>query len=75
MDARFIPREAVSATLKRLMKTHRWFCWAVAWGSDNPVLSELVDQQSEIGRLVIGTHFYQTPSAFLEQFKNVKAAR
>lgn len=75
MDAIFIPGRDVAATLKRLIKTHSKFYWAVAWGSDNPALPELLNHQSKIARLVIGTHFYQTPPAFLEQFENVKAAR
>jgi hypothetical protein len=72
---RFIPTEDVSATLKGLMKAHSQFYWAVAWGSDNPALSDLLHYQSKIAKLVIGTHFYQTPPKFLEQFKSVKAAR
>src|ERR1035438_3184476 len=75
MDVRFIPRHDVSATLTRLMKLHSRFYWAVAWGSDNPALGELLRHKSKIGKLVIGTHFYQTPPTFLEQFKNVRAAR
>jgi phospholipase D-like protein len=75
MDVHFIRRQDVSATLKGLMKAHDRFYWAVAWGSDNPALSELLHYKSKIGKLVIGTHFYQTPPAFLEQFKNVNAAR
>jgi len=75
MDVRFIPRQDVSATLKRLMKAHTRFYWAVAWGSDNPALSDLLQHQAKIGKVVIGTHFYQTPPTFLEQFENIKAAR
>jgi HKD family nuclease len=75
MDVRFLPRHDVSATLKKLMKEHSRFYWAVAWGSDNPALSELLHHKSKIGKFVVGTHFYQTPPTFLEQFQSLKAAR
>jgi hypothetical protein len=75
VNVRFIPREDVSATLRGLMKGHAHFYWAVAWGSENPALAELLRHRSKIETLVIGTSFYQTPPAFLERFKGEKAVR
>lgn len=75
IKVRFIPREDVSTTLNGLTSTHTHLYWAVAWGSDNPALTELLRHRSKIEALVIGTNFYQTPPSFLEQFKGVKTAR
>jgi hypothetical protein len=75
MDTRLVVGADVSATLTRLMQAHRKLYWAVAWGSDNPALAELLRHKSKIARLVIGTHFYQTSPAFLEQFEDDEAVR
>jgi HKD family nuclease len=65
----------IAVTLKRLMKAHSKFYWAVAWGSENSVLAELLQHQEKITKLVVGTHFYQTPPEFLGKFENIEAAR
>ena len=75
MDARHVSGADVAATLRRLMKVHRKFYWAVAWGSNNPALADLLRYRDKITKLVIGTHFYQTPPAFLEKFEDAEAVR
>lgn len=75
MKMRLLTGEEMPAILKRLMKTHDKLFWAVAWGSDNPALAELRRLRSKIDKLVIGTHFYQTPPAFLEEFEDVATVR
>jgi phosphatidylserine/phosphatidylglycerophosphate/cardiolipin synthase-like enzyme len=75
MELQFISSAEVSAALKRLMQAHSQFYWATAWGSDNSALSELIRQRSKIVKLVIGTHFYQTPPDFLANFEGSEAVR
>lgn len=75
MDIRHIFGGNVASTLMRLMKAHHKFYWAVAWGSDNPALADLLRHKGKIAKLVVGTHFYQTPPAFLEKFEDVEAVR
>ncbi len=75
MDTQHISGEAVAATLVRLMNVYEKYYWAVAWGSDNPALAGLLRHREKIAKLVVGTHFYQTPPAFLEQFEDVEAVR
>ena len=75
MNIRLISGEDVPVTLRHLIGAHSKLYWAVAWGSENPALAELMSHQRKIVKLVIGTHFYQTPPVFLELFRNVKGAR
>jgi HKD family nuclease len=75
MDIQHISGNNIAKTLVRLMKAHQEFYWAVAWGSDNPALADLLRYTDKIAKLVIGTHFYQTPPAFLEKFKDIEAVR
>lgn len=65
----------VAEALTRLIRAHHQFYWAVAWGSDNQALEDLIRHKAKIAKLVVGTHFYQTPPAFLEKFEGVKAVR
>jgi HKD family nuclease len=75
MKTQHISGEKVAAMLVQLMEVHQKLYWAVAWGSDNPALVDLFRHKEKIVKLVIGTHFYQTPPAFLERFQDIKAVR
>ena len=75
MNVRFIPREHLSTTLKALMNGYSHFYWAIAWGSANSALTDLLQQSSKIKTLVIGTNFYQTPPDFLQHFKDLRSVR
>jgi HKD family nuclease len=75
MELQFISSDEVSSTLRRLMQAHSHYYWAVAWGSDNSALAELIRQRSKIVKLVIGTHFYQTPPGFLANLEEMDEVR
>lgn len=71
---------ASSAKLMRTFQTQLDSCitvhLAVAWASVSfPEYHALVAAGQEIGRAVIGTHFYQTAPEFIEQFANDKRVR
>jgi HKD family nuclease len=75
MKTTFISDEAISATLKRLIDSFDDVHIAVAWGSTNPTFPLLLKNQSKIRHFLVGTHFYQTEPALLEQIKHLDVAR
>lgn len=64
-----------AATLKRLIAWSEAFGFAVAWASENPVLSCVVRYASKLRCGVVGTHFYQTQPASLRLLAGIAAAR
>lgn len=75
MKVSFVAKSSISDTLKKLIKDHQSFYWSVAWASANSVLSQLMQHHSKIEKLVIGTHFYQTPPSILDNLKNTNGVR
>jgi HKD family nuclease len=75
MDTRYISGADVSKILIHLMREHQKFYWAVAWASDNPSSTLLFQLKKKIEKILIGTHFYQTPPEFLRKFQHIDTVR
>jgi len=67
-------REATSA-LKRLVKTCNRYAVAVAWAGANEIVESMLDAKKKLGKVIIGTHMYQTDPAVLRRFSKCKGAR
>lgn len=48
---------------------------AVAWAGPNPVIDEILKSPNKWGRIVIGTHMYQTSPETLKELKNTGEVR
>lgn len=57
--------KGLSARLSRLIEDNDSLQWAVAWATENDVVSVLTKSSKKIDRLVIGTHFCQTSPTLL----------
>lgn len=75
MKVTFLEQACITSELKKLMKTFDEFYWAVAWGTENKLVTDLVADKSKIKRLIFGTHFYQSDPNLLERFIGEKFAR
>ena len=75
MNVKFLGRAAIARTLKKLMATYDEYYWAVAWGTENKLSDELVDNAKKIKQLIFGTHFYQTDPKLLVRFQDKRFAR
>lgn len=59
----------LKATLTGLLKSCKRARWAVAWASSSaPSFKLLMQQQSKLAQLTVGTHFYQTDPEFIAAF-------
>lgn len=67
-------REATRA-LKQLVKTCSRYAVAVAWAGANEIVEAMLDAKKRLGKVVIGTHMYQTDPAVLRRFSKCKGAR
>lgn len=66
----------LTRTISQLMCKHNEMDWAVAWASThNPIFKLLTESEKKIGKMVIGTHFYQTDPEFIEHWINDKRVR
>lgn len=66
----------LTRTISQLMSKHKEMDWAVAWASThNPIFKLLTESKNKIGKMVIGTHFYQTDPEFIEYWINDKRVR
>lgn len=75
MKVRFLERDAIARNLKRLMDSYDEYYWAVAWGTENKLVDQLVSNSKKTKQLIFGTDFYQTSPGLLERFKGKKFAR
>lgn len=73
--ATFLTGADIAATLTDLFESSEQVLMAVAWGTVNSVLPALMKNRSKILKLVVGTHFYQTDPAFLEQVMGLDGVR
>lgn len=62
-------------TVVRLVHECIRFDVAVAWAGPNTVVEAMLDSHPKLGRVVIGTHMYQTDPAVLRRFMPHKGAR
>jgi HKD family nuclease len=60
--------KAIRQALEKLIDSHAEYYIAVAWASSNPVFDELLARRKRIGKLVIGTDFWQTDPKVLRHF-------
>ena len=68
--------KVLTRTISQLMAKHQKMDWAVAWASThNPVFKLLTESKKKVGKMVVGTHFYQTDPEFIEYWKNDKRVR
>lgn len=62
-------------TVVRLVQECIRFDVAVAWASSNTVVDAMLKAHPKLGRIVIGTHMYQTDPTVLRRFMQYKGAR
>lgn len=74
MKVTFLEQAGITNELKKLMKAFNEFYWAVAWGTENKLVDDLVADKGKIKQLIFGTHFYQSDPNLLERFKDAKFA-
>lgn len=75
MKTTFLSGPNIAASLTRLFSQSDEVFIAVAWGASNPTLEVLLKNQSNIRRLLVGTHFYQTEPLFLKKISLLDTAR
>lgn len=60
----------------RLLIQYRQYYWSVAWAtSKSPFFNKLIQNKSNIQKLLVGIHFYQTHPDFIQEFLNFQNAR
>lgn len=75
MKVTLLNQAGITSELKKLMKAFDEFYWAVAWGTENKLVTDLVADRNKIKRLIFGTHFYQSDPNLLERFIGETFAR
>lgn len=75
MTTTFLSGTDISSEIKRLVSQFDDIHIAVAWGTRNPLFPLLLKNQAKIRHFLVGTHFYQTEPALLEQIKDLSVAR
>lgn len=63
-----------TSTLVRLVRECIQFDVAVAWAGPNTAVDAMLEAHPKLGRVVIGTHMYQTDPAVLRRFMPHKGA-
>ncbi len=59
-----------------LMQRYTRYYWAMAWaGATSACFDALKDNKDKIGKIVVGTHFYQTHPDFIEEFRRSRSVR
>lgn len=64
-----------TCTVVRFVRECIRFDVAVAWAGPNTVVDAMLEAHPKLGRVVIGTHMYQTDPAVLRRFMHHKDAR
>ncbi|MET3440587.1 HKD family nuclease [Variovorax paradoxus] len=75
MKVSVLTAEQATHTLLQLLRDCVRFDVAVAWAGSNPVADAMLKMHPKLGKVVIGTHMYQTDPAVLRAFMPRKGAR
>lgn len=75
MKVTLLTEQTATNTLVRLVHDCTRFNVAVAWAGPNQVVDAMLKASGKLGKLVIGTHMYQTNPEVLRSFKPYKAVR
>lgn len=63
--------QALEKEFMRLLDSYTNYYWATAWASSSTsMFNELVSRRSQIKKITVGIHFYQTHPNFIETFVN-----
>jgi HKD family nuclease len=74
-DQKLLLNDEAAEVLSRSIAWSEAYGFAVAWASENPVLSRVVEHAEKLRHGVVGTHFYQTHPAALKRLATVARAR
>ncbi len=75
MNVSMLTDGQATRTLVRLVRECIRFDVAVAWAGPNTAVDAMLDAHPKLGRVVIGTHMYQTDPAVLRRFMPHTGAR
>lgn len=75
MKVSMLTEREAARTLKRLVETCSRYAVAVAWAGVNEIVESMLNAKDKLGKVVIGTHMYQTDPAVLRRFSKCKGAR
>ena len=75
MNVRLLTGGNATQTLVRLVRACRRLDVAVAWAGRNRVVDAMLEHHKKLGRVVIGTHMYQTDPKVLRDFMPFTVAR
>lgn len=75
MKVSMLTAERATRSLRRLVRDCIRFDVAVAWAGFNTVVDAMLEMHPKLGKVVIGTHMYQTDPAVLRAFMPNKGAR
>lgn len=75
MKVSMLTEGEATRTVTRLVRKCVRFDVAVAWAGANAVVDTMLAAQSKLGRVVIGTHMYQTDPAVLRAFMPLEGTR
>lgn len=75
MEVSMLTERQAPSTVARLVRECIRFDVAVAWAGPNQVVDTMLAAHQKLGKVVIGTHMYQTDPAVLRAFMPYKGAR
>lgn len=75
MKVSMLTDSQATRTVVRLVRECIRFDVAVAWAGPNAAVEAMLEAHLKLGRVVIGTHMYQTDPAVLRRFLSHKSAR
>src|SRR5579872_6518403 len=75
MEVSMLTEKQATPTVARLVRECIQFDVAVAWAGANAVVDAMLAAHPKLGRVVIGTHMYQTDPTVLRAFMPCKGAR
>lgn len=75
MEVSVLTEGQATRTVARLVRECIRFDVAVAWAGANPVVDAMLAAHLKLGKVVIGTHMYQTDPTVLRAFMPYKGAR
>ncbi|MFJ4050286.1 hypothetical protein [Pseudomonas hunanensis] len=75
MKVSILTERSATSTLKRLVKTCNQYTVAIARAGENDIVKTMLEEKQKLGKVIIGTHMYQTNPAVLRRFSKCKGAR